>query len=225
MPPNKSNRDTLRSTLRNPFSRRSSRASSVASSTGTDDGLPANTVAREGQQRPQTRSQSRALSTQPVTAGMGSISVSNTRVASPHIGGGGSGSTSAPIIPAIFVQAAGGMSPGSSSNIPAQNPVGLALPTGSYSRSLWEEAFATLSADDQSLLSSHQDDFNTVLQLVLRDTRAQKIIYERNHWSLTWRGKEFRMGDITDRIISWIERFVEVGDTIVQHDPGHAALP
>jgi hypothetical protein len=33
------------------------------------------------------------------------------------------------------------------------------------------------------------------------------------------------MGDITDRIISWIERFVKVGDTIVQYDPGHAGLP
>ena len=31
--------------------------------------------------------------------------------------------------------------------------------------------------------------------------------------------------DVFTKIATWIEKFVECGDSVVQYDPGHAALP
>lgn len=33
------------------------------------------------------------------------------------------------------------------------------------------------------------------------------------------------MRDVLEKITGWVQRFVATGDTVVQYDPGHAALP
>jgi hypothetical protein len=38
-------------------------------------------------------------------------------------------------------------------------------------------------------------------------------------------GKTFVVRDLADKILSWVEKFKEIGDIAVQYDPGHAALP
>ena len=39
------------------------------------------------------------------------------------------------------------------------------------------------------------------------------------------RGEEVVLRDVGMKILRWLEKFEQIGDTIVQYDPGHAALP
>ena len=39
------------------------------------------------------------------------------------------------------------------------------------------------------------------------------------------RSKRIIVRDLADKLISWISKFVAVGDTLMQYDPGHAAIP
>lgn len=38
-------------------------------------------------------------------------------------------------------------------------------------------------------------------------------------------GEVFFIHDVLEKIARWVKMFVAVGDTAVQYDPGHAALP
>jgi len=44
-------------------------------------------------------------------------------------------------------------------------------------------------------------------------------------WKFQFNGEEIVMRDIGMKILHWIDRFKQIGDIIVQYDPGHAALP
>lgn len=98
-------------------------------------------------------------------------------------------------------------------------------PPASYAGSLWKEAFATLSEADRQAFSLQNSDYHAVIQETLKSTREQKEICEQKQRNFIWRGEEYRSSDIVDKLISWAETFIEVGDTIVQYDPVHSALP
>lgn len=36
---------------------------------------------------------------------------------------------------------------------------------------------------------------------------------------------EISIGEHFDKLVSWAQKFIAIGDTIVTYDPGHAALP
>ena len=38
-------------------------------------------------------------------------------------------------------------------------------------------------------------------------------------------GEEVVLHDVASKVVMWVDRFVTIGDTVVQYDPGHAALP
>ena len=44
-------------------------------------------------------------------------------------------------------------------------------------------------------------------------------------WEFQFRGRAVNLRDRADKIISWLAKFKEIGDIVVQKDPGHAALP
>ena len=44
-------------------------------------------------------------------------------------------------------------------------------------------------------------------------------------WKIKFRGEEVVLRDVGMKILRWVDKFNEIGDTIVQYDPGHAALP
>ena len=49
---------------------------------------------------------------------------------------------------------------------------------------------------------------------------------EGEHWKIKLRGgEEVVLRDVGMKILRWIDKFKQIGDTIVQYDPGHAALP
>ncbi|KAI5841657.1 hypothetical protein BZA05DRAFT_344843, partial [Tricharina praecox] len=45
------------------------------------------------------------------------------------------------------------------------------------------------------------------------------------HWKIRFKGDEIVMRDVGMKILRWVNRFKEIGDIIVQYDPGHSALP
>lgn len=48
----------------------------------------------------------------------------------------------------------------------------------------------------------------------------------RKGWKLNkLNGDVVIVRDVLEKIVGWIQRFKEAGDTIVQYDPTHAALP
>jgi len=44
-------------------------------------------------------------------------------------------------------------------------------------------------------------------------------------WKIQFGGEEIVMRDVGMKILRWLDRFKQIGDIIVQYDPGHAALP
>ncbi|RPA94670.1 hypothetical protein L873DRAFT_1700709, partial [Choiromyces venosus 120613-1] len=70
-----------------------------------------------------------------------------------------------------------------------------------------------------------QDSYERIINDVLERTREQEKICERHASKFTWRGKEYYSREVADKIIAWAETFIRVGDTVMQYDPGHAALP
>lgn len=66
-----------------------------------------------------------------------------------------------------------------------------------------------------------------VLVEVLSIVRRAEQLSQEKRWK--WRNK--RTGEIViirdlfAKMTTWVEKFKSVGDSIVQYDPGHAALP
>jgi predicted nicotinamide N-methyase len=47
---------------------------------------------------------------------------------------------------------------------------------------------------------------------------------QEKRWQLSFRGEMIVMHDIGGKILKCVDKFREVGDIIIQFDPGHAAL-
>ena len=80
------------------------------------------------------------------------------------------------------------------------------------------------------LPKEQQDILTNDLALPVRYSELSAAINESRKKSATkWRFKT-RHGaiDIHDKfgkIVTWVQKFIAIGDTVVTYDPGHAALP
>jgi len=90
---------------------------------------------------------------------------------------------------------------------------------------LWDEAFDKLSDDDKKSLPFTDDDKRNYLERVLKTTVESRDVCRKKGLKFKFREKTFVVRDLADKILSWVEKFKEVGDIAVQYDPGHAALP
>jgi len=91
--------------------------------------------------------------------------------------------------------------------------------------SLWGEAFDKLSDDDKNSLPFTDDVKRNYLERVLETTKESRDVCRENGLKFKFRENTFVVRDLADKILSWVEKFKEVGDIAVQYDPGHAALP
>jgi len=101
--------------------------------------------------------------------------------------------------------------------------VSLVSVSTAYPQSLWQEALEGLPDEDRPPFE--QDSYGRIINEVLEKTKEQKEICERHASKFTWRGKQYHSREVVDKIIGWTETFIKVGDTVIQYDPGHAALP
>ena len=91
---------------------------------------------------------------------------------------------------------------------------------------LWENAVNRLSADDKEQFDFSQDDklnaLETLQQAIAEQTqnrsKAQLVVFHR-------KGRKITLRQLFDKVVQCIDKFKQVGDIVVQYDPGHAALP
>jgi len=91
--------------------------------------------------------------------------------------------------------------------------------------SLWKEAFDKLSDDDKKCLPFTDDDRHNYLERVLETTVESRDVCREKGLKFKFGEKTFVVRDLADKILSWVEKFKEVGDIAVQCDPIHAGLP
>ena len=54
----------------------------------------------------------------------------------------------------------------------------------------------------------------------------RQVYYQRTSWRFKdSKGEDVQVRKFFDSILTWVDKFIVVGDTVMQHDPGHAALP
>jgi hypothetical protein len=96
---------------------------------------------------------------------------------------------------------------------------------------LWVQAFSQLSAADRETLTPFVPkpgcgDTTTSVVEGIRTQMKQAMASKRDRaWKVTWRGDVIVLQDVAMKIIQWVDKFKQIGDIVVQYDPGHAALP
>lgn len=99
----------------------------------------------------------------------------------------------------------------------------------SSSKSLWDIAVQKLSPEDRQHI-----DFNCpkapqkllVLDQLRCAAEEKKNLCLAKRWKYSKKnGETIILRDVIDKIITWIDKFIRIGDCAVQYDPIHAALP
>ena len=91
-------------------------------------------------------------------------------------------------------------------------------PAQSPSANLWDLAAVRLSDKDKASL-----DLTSAISLddLLSDINDRRQECEQQQWTVN----KVVLRDVFTKLVTWVEKFVQVGDVAVQYDPGHAALP
>ncbi|KAF7552222.1 hypothetical protein G7Z17_g4483 [Cylindrodendrum hubeiense] len=107
-----------------------------------------------------------------------------------------------------------------------------AITTTAPARSnLWDDAVERLTEDEKRWLKQVEGEPLTAPKTSAVDEMI-RLVTEKQHqceekaWKTIKIGNhEFSFRDVAKRSIVWLNKFKEIGDTIVQYDPVHAALP
>jgi hypothetical protein len=94
------------------------------------------------------------------------------------------------------------------------------------SEDLWEEAVNKLDWKQVATLKSAGTDRRKVLEEVLSFVQDAERTAQKKRWK--WKnskGDVVIIRDVFTKMVVWIEKFKAIGDTIIQYDTGHAALP
>ncbi len=101
------------------------------------------------------------------------------------------------------------------------------MPTSS--KDLWACALKDLTKSDREQLTFYdgQGRLGILSDLqVLTESAKEQCIKKRWRFTRPGRnGETIVMRDIFNKMVVWINVFKQIGDTAVQYDPGHAALP
>ncbi|KAH6889612.1 hypothetical protein B0T10DRAFT_486475 [Thelonectria olida] len=90
---------------------------------------------------------------------------------------------------------------------------------------LWTAAIKDLDQESQSRIDFNNDKIDVLNDLLAITDDAKTRMVDKS-WGYTRKdGRKVFMRDIVARVAKWVNHFKEVGDTIVQYDPAHAALP
>ncbi|KAJ9405424.1 hypothetical protein DTO045G8_6827 [Paecilomyces variotii] len=102
------------------------------------------------------------------------------------------------------------------------------MPSTTYNaQDLWQKAFNTLPEAVRETLDQVNDRKLDKLHAALRVAEDKRQLSLKKRWRKRGPGggEDIIVRDIMEKIVQWIRRFREIGDTVVQYDPGHAALP
>ena len=91
-------------------------------------------------------------------------------------------------------------------------------------RGLWEIALSRMLKEDREALTAglnlhfNFDDLKSTIEKIQGNATS-----ERQRVRLPF--GEINIREHFDKLVSWVQKFIAIGDTIVTYDPGHAALP
>lgn len=101
------------------------------------------------------------------------------------------------------------------------------MPTSS--KDLWASALENLTENDRQQLAFYDgQDRLDILSNLQVFTESAKELCIKKRWRFSRRGRNGEtivLRDIFTKMVVWINMFKQIGDTVVQYDPGHAALP
>jgi hypothetical protein len=100
-------------------------------------------------------------------------------------------------------------------------------PASTLGQNLLKKALELLGEQEQAMIKEHitTEDIDSVLHDALMAAREKKKICESKRWTFSFRGCIVRLQDEADKIISWLNRFKQMGNIAVNADPIHAGLP
>lgn len=95
---------------------------------------------------------------------------------------------------------------------------------------LWDVAMKRLPDDTKAWISSNTpiaaDSTETQVRGLITLVDKQRQESEAKRWKTVYVfGATISLSDLASNAITWLNKFKEIGDIIVQYDPGHAALP
>jgi hypothetical protein len=100
------------------------------------------------------------------------------------------------------------------------------LPYYRRNSDLWEKAVQTLGGRDALGFDLGDADRLVVLKDVLAAVEAKKQLCMQKRWKYTkHNGDVIVLRDIFEKIVTWVDKFKDVGNAIMQYDPIHASLP
>ena len=101
--------------------------------------------------------------------------------------------------------------------------------TNSDARSLWNTAIKSkgLSLQERKTLDGIGSGVDSWETLSAVRSTVEKILNKKKgeRWKVEFRDEEIVLRDVAMKIARRVDRFKQIGDIIVQYDPGHAALP
>ncbi|MCJ1396699.1 hypothetical protein MMC18_009591 [Xylographa bjoerkii] len=110
--------------------------------------------------------------------------------------------------------------------IPLTSAAQQILPLRQVTKDLWRKAFNSLRPEDQLPIDQTLPSRIVVLNEVLSKVEEKKQQCLQNRWTYkNGKGEAVILRDVFDKIAVWIDKFKAVGDTVVQYDTAHAALP
>jgi hypothetical protein len=108
--------------------------------------------------------------------------------------------------------------------------IALTNPLAQYHRSaedLWTKAANSLRNPKKKLsIDPQRLDRLTVLKEILELVQVSQFSRLQKRWKFKNRdGKDVTFRELFENTVLWVGKFIVVGDTLMQYDPGHAALP
>ena len=94
-----------------------------------------------------------------------------------------------------------------------------------FAESLWNKAVESLTDEEKGDIDFSCTDKLTILDDILAAVEKSKKTCIEKRWKYRKGGHDVIVRDKLEKMATWVNKFKEAGDTIVQYDPGHAALP
>ena len=94
-----------------------------------------------------------------------------------------------------------------------------------FAEGLWEKAVASLSDEERRDIDFTCTDRLGILEDILTAVEKGKRTCIEKRWKFRKGDHDVIIRDKLEKTVAWVNKFKEVGDTVMQYDPGHAALP
>jgi hypothetical protein len=99
----------------------------------------------------------------------------------------------------------------------------------SSSNKLLSDALKRLSDRDHATLREYilptSNDIDLALEQALAAAKEKQRRCLEKRWRFTFAGREFILKEEADKVVSWLNRFKDVGNVAASADPVHAGLP